>query len=977
MREQNNVSNHTPAQDQSGQQTQEQGDLPSLSEVHERFVPTIKNIRLGLRRLWAQCLVKSLAQAVWTNSINDWIALQMLAKCTLCRQVRGGKSHRSQRMEWTRGRLQRWLAGERGSLWQDLPIYRRPQTREYSGESAKIQQQQRCIALTSEGGYSNACKALTSPAPLGQTAETTAQLREKHPSSSRPIDLSTLGNSSSTLVPTITAVSAEESIRSFHRLSGGGPSGLRPIHLKNCLSTEHRDEFVERCTALVNLLAKGDAPESLAPFLAGGNLTALPKKDNGIRPVAVGEVWRRLTAKCLCNEFKEQTSAYFFPQQIGVGQPRGTEIGLETARQWCSRNCNNLTSVFVKVDFTNAFNCVNRQAFLEQCRHNFPGLSPWAEWCYIQPSNLYFGTHSVASESGVQQGDPLGPLLFALALQPLLIQLHEGISERGLQLAFSYLDDLILAGDQQEVAGAFHSFKNAASQIGLQFNTSKCEVIPAAGSNSTINRSLFPSEIKFRDNGDFELLGGPIGSEEFCNTHTQERVNKAIELLTALGELPDPQVALTLVRQCASFGKLVYSLRVTPHKAHATALHSYDSAVRDCVESFMCCSFSDGEWSLARLSTKMGGLGLRSCKQHSPAAFLSSQLACHDLCRELDPHYTKEHHSTKANILSAIVDFNSNVTQDQRLEGNIINGNPRQQALSQEIDRHNLVKIREEASNNVRFQAHLNHTSASGAGAWLHAVPSNALKTAVDPLLFRTMIQRWLRVPIYDSESHCPFCDEVMDQHADHCLTCACGGDRVKRHNLLRNEVFYFCNSAGLNPELERPGLLQPRPLAGSRQEDGSNRELNKGRRPADIYLPRWRRGTPAALDFAVTSGLRSSIVDRSAVDGSAPTTTYEDFKRSHMNTENACQEEGITFLPVICEADGGGWGPAAHKVWSELAKHKALASGELNSIIVSRLLQSLGLILHRENAHAILRRSPNITNIDCRELLAASVACI
>ena len=60
---------------------------------------------------------------------------------------------------------------------------------------------------------------------------------------------------------------------------------------------------------------------------------------------------------------------------------------------------------------------------------------------------------------------------------------------------------------------------------------------------------------------------------------------------------------------------------------------------------------------------------------------------------------------------------------------------------------------------------------------------------------FRTMIQRWLRAPIYETESHCPFCDEIMDRYADHCLTCACGGDRVKRHNLLRNEVFYFCNS--------------------------------------------------------------------------------------------------------------------------------------------------------------------------------------
>ena len=125
----------------------------------------------------------------------------------------------------------------------------------------------------------------------------------------------------------------DQSIRSFHRLSGGGPSGLRPIYLQNRLSTEHRDEIVQQCTSLVNLLAKGDAPRCLVPFLAGGNLTALPKKDKGIRPIAVGEVWRRLTAKCLCNVYKEQSADFFFPQQIGVCQPRGSEIGLETARQ--------------------------------------------------------------------------------------------------------------------------------------------------------------------------------------------------------------------------------------------------------------------------------------------------------------------------------------------------------------------------------------------------------------------------------------------------------------------------------------------------------------------------------------------------------------------------------------------------------------------------------------------------------------------
>ena len=448
MRSRNSTLNNTGLINQHLPSAQTVSALPSLSEIHEHFVPTIRNIPMSLRRLWAQCLARALAQATWSNDVTAWTELQMLAKCTLCRPARGGKSHTSQRLAWTRNRLNRWLAGERAELWHDLPQYQRPRVKQYSNEANIKIRQDRCLSLASEGGFGNACKALVSPPPLLHTAETAERLKEKHPAATQPVDLSALGNPSNSLVPLADVDLVERSIQSFHRLSGGGPSGLRPIHLKNCLTTVHRDEVLERCTALVNLLAKGEAPNSLAPFLAGATLMALPKKDDGIRPVAVGEVLRRLTAKCLCSAYKEQASAFFFPLQIGVGHALGTEVGLETARQWGGRHKDNTSSVFAKIDFANAFNCVDRQAFLEQCRHHFPGMSQWAEWCYSSPSHLFFGNNIISSERGVQQGDPLGPFLFALALQPLLHRLNRGRSDQGLQLTYSYLDDLILAGEQ-------------------------------------------------------------------------------------------------------------------------------------------------------------------------------------------------------------------------------------------------------------------------------------------------------------------------------------------------------------------------------------------------------------------------------------------------------------------------------------------------------------------------------------------------
>ena len=101
------------------------------------------------------------------------------------------------------------------------------------------------------------------------------------------------------------------------------------------------------------------------------------------------------------------------------------------------------------------------------------------------------------------------------------------------------------------VASAFHFLKCAASEIVLELNASKCEVIPAAGHDATIIRDLFPNNVVFKDDRNYELLGGPIGTDDFCNEHIQKCVDKATELLKALRELPDPQVALNLLRHCA------------------------------------------------------------------------------------------------------------------------------------------------------------------------------------------------------------------------------------------------------------------------------------------------------------------------------------------------------------------------------------------------------------------------------------------
>jgi hypothetical protein len=113
------------------------------------------------------------------------------------------------------------------------------------------------------------------------------------------------------------------------------------------------------------------------------------------------------------------------------------------------------------------------------------------------------------------------------------------------------------------------------------------------------------------------------------------------------------------------------------------------------------------------------------------------------------------------------------------------------------------------------------------------------------------------------------------------------------------------------SPELEKPNLLRPRPQSVSLEEDGVHRVGAEGRRPADVYVPRWRSGTPVAFDFAVPSGLQRSLLHLSAQDREAALLRYEGIQHDYLDTRAHCQAEGITYG----QGSGGGRGPDARKV--------------------------------------------------------------
>lgn len=108
---------------------------------------------------------------------------------------------------------------------------------------------------------------------------------------------------------------------------------------------------------------------------------------------------------------------YLLPHQLGVSAKLGCEAAILSVRTYLS-NPNNRAKVLLKVDFKNAFNSVD--VLLKEVKQIVPSLYPFLNQCYRQPSELVFGKDKINSAVEAQLGDPCGPMVFSLAVHPIV-----------------------------------------------------------------------------------------------------------------------------------------------------------------------------------------------------------------------------------------------------------------------------------------------------------------------------------------------------------------------------------------------------------------------------------------------------------------------------------------------------------------------------------------------------------------------------
>ena len=813
------------------------------------------------------------------------------------------------------------VLGEEGRLSQ-----RRGKPKKIAAECLRAANARRARRAMEDGQYTKATQALTSDGLAQASAEVYKEMLAKHPQVNPP--------------PTPTApapppvqvaeVDVFKALKSFPNGSAPGPSSFRANHFKEavfCPSPDRANNAVQALLGVINLLCAGRAPPEVVPHICGASLFACKKKGGGLRPIAVGEILRRLTSKCISRVVQAEAFSVLTPLQVGVGVLVGCEaIVHAVAHVQEDANISPEERWTLLLDFSNAFNSVDRGSMFREVRNRIPPMAAWMESCYMAQPILHLGEHTILSSCGVQQGDPLGPLGFALTLQPIIEKIKEEVPS--LLINVWYLDDGTLCGSANDLRAALAIIEEDGPARGLHLNRAKSLLhIPV---DDPLNHNPLPA-----DRGGFDLLGSPIGPASHCESTVLRRVMKVQEILARLGDLQDSQMEATLLRSCLALPKVAFALRTSPPSHTQQASVVFDNAMLEALSDLAGGPLPEWARLKASLPSSLGGLNIRRASLHAPAAYISSL----DQSKLLVARILGRVPEASSHQAPALLDLASAADRHDCRSIEDVDVPLRQRHLSHSIDEASYIHLITGAPD-TRSKALALSTAIPHAGDWLNVIPSHALGLHLHDWEFRLCLQYWLGLQMVEEGARCSICQVVADPLGDHQVGCGGNGDRIHRHDSVRDALFSAAQTAALAPRKEVPSLI---PGTSSR--------------PADVYLPNWTRGKPAALDVHVISTLQQLTLKEA--QGHALSVGEERTRAAH---SEACHAVGITFIPMVVETLGG-WGEEAALTVKNIGRLQGLRLGipppPPPPQATQHLFQRLAINLWRGNATLWIRRLP------------------
>ena len=142
-----------------------------------------------------------------------------------------------------------------------------------------------------------------------------------------------------------------------------------------------------------------------------------------------------------------------------------------------------------------------------------PEILKWVIQIYSHESVMFAGNETFVCTTGVQQGDPLGPMLFSLAIHQMVKKVSQEIS--GLDLNAWYLDDGTIIGPLPLLFKALDLIKVESLKVDLKLNLTNCEIWWPTLNKAEVQEDYGSKawDITLSNDAGTELLGSCIGSE--------------------------------------------------------------------------------------------------------------------------------------------------------------------------------------------------------------------------------------------------------------------------------------------------------------------------------------------------------------------------------------------------------------------------------------------------------------------------------
>ncbi|CAI7810720.1 unnamed protein product, partial [Closterium sp. NIES-54] len=416
--------------------------------------PLSRHLPTDPRKLFATALLVPLLRlATDPDSHSAWVVLLFLARLTL-RQLS------PRRPDWkaVSARLSQFMCGDWDKLYKDtMDSLTCPQPPRHHPDNIGVIA--RAEGLARRGSLRWAVMALEATPVCTPSAAVLEALRAKHP----PAPASPPDWIFPTPHPHLSAP-YEVFSKALGRCEmgvGAGPSGTTFEHLRD--ATLINASVGKHLHALVNTMLTGKLPPPVADLLTASCLIALTKPGGGTRRIAIGESLTCLAAKTALTLTAGAARDFFLPHQFGVAVPGGADAIIHITRTYLTVNPGALV---LQADLANAFNSVSRAAIAESLRGStLAPLLPLVKLSYGQPSSLCldagFSHPPLLSETGVRQGDPLGPLLFAAAIHPALTSTALAFPS---VVCLAYSDDITFLGEATACAAAFEHFTGSLGE---------------------------------------------------------------------------------------------------------------------------------------------------------------------------------------------------------------------------------------------------------------------------------------------------------------------------------------------------------------------------------------------------------------------------------------------------------------------------------------------------------------------------------